>query len=92
MGAVGAQRLPSHLAEALDAMEASELVRTTLGDHVFQWFLRNKRDEWDRFQRHVSRFELENYLPCCDHAVVRLAAHPSPGLLKAWPSPGSTRR
>ena len=34
-----------------------------LGEHVFGWFLRNKRAEWDRFQHHVSRFELENYLP-----------------------------
>ncbi|CAN5406053.1 MAG: glutamine synthetase family protein [Acidimicrobiia bacterium] len=59
----GAHRLPSNLAEALDAMEASDLVRSTLGDHVFEWFIRNKRDEWDRYQSHVSRFELETYLP-----------------------------
>ena len=34
-----------------------------LGEHVFSWFLRNKRKEWDRFQHHVSEFELERYLP-----------------------------
>ena len=44
-------------------MERSALVKDALGDHVFEWFLRNKRREWDRYQQHVSSFELENYLP-----------------------------
>jgi glutamine synthetase len=56
-------RLPATLAEALDAMEASELVASALGEHLFEWFLRNKRREWDRYQRHVSRYELREYLP-----------------------------
>ena len=59
----GIDRIPGNLAAALDAMEESELVATTLGEHLFEWFLRNKRAEWDRYQRHVSRFELEEYLP-----------------------------
>ncbi len=61
--AAGIERLPETLAEALDIMERSDLVRKALGDHVFDWFLRNKRKEWDRYQQHVSRFELETYLP-----------------------------
>ncbi len=61
--AAGIERLPETLSEALDVMERSELVAEALGEHVFDWFLRNKRKEWDRFQHHVSRFELENYLP-----------------------------
>ena len=56
-------RLPGTLAEALDAMESSELVAAALGEHLFAWFLRNKRREWDRYQRHVSRLELREYLP-----------------------------
>jgi len=60
---MGAHRLPATLADALDAMEGSDLVREALGPHVFEWFLRNKREEWDRYQKHVSQFELENYLP-----------------------------
>lgn len=58
-----AERLPTTLAEALDAMEASALAKETLGEHVFEWFLRNKRREWQRYEHHVSRFELEQYLP-----------------------------
>ena len=61
--AAGISRLPETLAEALDRMEQSELMAETLGEHVFDWFLRNKRREWDRYQHHVSRFELDTYLP-----------------------------
>jgi glutamine synthetase len=61
--AAGIHRLPESLAEALDEMERSELVAEALGEHVFGWFLRNKRKEWERYQHHVSRFELETYLP-----------------------------
>jgi len=58
-----ADRLPTSLSEALDAMESSSLVKDALGTHVFDWFLRNKRREWQRYEHHVSRFELEQYLP-----------------------------
>ncbi|MGD2060102.1 MAG: glutamine synthetase family protein [Acidimicrobiia bacterium] len=61
--AVGAKRLPDTMAAALDLMEESDLVAEALGEHVFNWFLRNKREEWNRYQSHVSRFELETYLP-----------------------------
>ncbi|MGF1618900.1 MAG: glutamine synthetase family protein [Acidimicrobiia bacterium] len=61
--AIGVKRLPDTLASALDLMEGSELVAEALGEHVFNWFLRNKRAEWDRYQEHVSRYELETYLP-----------------------------
>ena len=61
--AAGVKRLPETLSGALDLMEGSELVAEALGEHTFDWFLRNKRDEWHRFQHHVSRFELETYLP-----------------------------
>jgi glutamine synthetase len=61
--AAGIARLPETMAEALEVMERSELVAEALGEHVFSWFLRNKRKEWDRYQHHVSRFELDTYLP-----------------------------
>jgi glutamine synthetase len=61
--AAGVERLPETLAEALEAMQHSELVPQALGEHVFDWFLRNKRREWERYQHHVSRFEIDEYLP-----------------------------
>ena len=63
MSTIGVEPLPSNLAEALDEMEASDLVRETLGEHIFEWFLRNKRAEWNEYQRQVTPFELEHYLP-----------------------------
>ncbi len=59
----GIGRLPGDLDEALRDMEESELVRTALGDQVFEWFLRNKRAEWYDYHTRVTPFEHERYLP-----------------------------
>ena len=59
---IGVEPLPRSLDEALDVMEESELARDTLGDHVFEWFLRNKRAEWAEFSSQVTPFELDRYL------------------------------
>ena len=59
----GIGELPQSLAQALDAMESSDLVRETLGDHIFEWFLRNKRAEWSDYKAQVTPFELARYLP-----------------------------
>jgi len=63
MGDSEPDRLPASLAEALEVMSNSDLVRRALGEHVFEWFLRNKYNEWRRYEQHVSTFELGNYLP-----------------------------
>ncbi|MGH9177942.1 MAG: type I glutamate--ammonia ligase [Acidimicrobiales bacterium] len=54
--------LPGSLSDALTAMERSELVAETLGEHVFEWFLRNKRAEWADYKTQVTQFELDRYL------------------------------
>ncbi len=59
---LGIAQLPQSLAEALATMEQSELVHEALGEHIFEWFLRNKRSEWRAYKTHVSGFELERYL------------------------------
>lgn len=59
----GIAALPGTLGEAIEAASASGLVREALGDHVFDTLLRSRRDEWERYQRHVSAFELAEYLP-----------------------------
>ncbi len=61
--ALGIKPLPSSLAEAISAMEDSELVAETLGEHVFDFFLRNKRVEWQDYRRQVTPFELNKLLP-----------------------------
>jgi glutamine synthetase len=59
----GITSLPEDLSEALREMERSELVAEALGEHIFEQFLRNKRQEWDTYKAYVSPFELERYLP-----------------------------
>ena len=44
-------------------MEPSELLADTLGEHVFEWFIRNKRAEWAEYKSHVTQFELDRYFP-----------------------------
>jgi glutamine synthetase len=61
--AAGIGSLPQNLDEALREMEESELVAETLGEHVFEYFLRNKRVEWDEYRSQVTPFELARYLP-----------------------------
>ncbi|AKP57899.1 Probable glutamine synthetase [Mycobacteroides abscessus subsp. abscessus] len=60
--AMGYKELPSTLENALIAMEGSELVAEALGEHVFDFFLRNKRAEWARYRSNVTPFELRAYL------------------------------
>jgi glutamine synthetase len=59
----GIERMPESLGEALALMEASELVAETLGEHLFRHLLANKRREWAEYTSHVTRFEVERYLP-----------------------------
>jgi glutamine synthetase len=61
--ALGIEPLPSSLSDALARMETSELVAETLGEHVFDFFLRNKRAEWAEYRKQVTPFELNRYLP-----------------------------
>lgn len=60
--AMGFRTLPGTLDEALQAMERSELVAETLGEHVFDFFLRNKRREWADYRSQVTPWELKEYL------------------------------
>ncbi|TDB39473.1 MAG: type I glutamate--ammonia ligase [Actinobacteria bacterium] len=60
---LGIGQLPEDLYEAIREMEKSELVREALGDQVFEWFLRNKKAEWNSYRTRVTPFELDEYLP-----------------------------
>ncbi len=58
----GIAQLPQSLSDALHVMERSTLVAEALGDHIFEWFLRNKRSEWRSYKTQVTPFELDRYL------------------------------
>ncbi len=57
----GIALLPQSLEAAIDALDASPLMRATLGDTLHREFVRLKRDEWLAYARHVSGWEHERY-------------------------------
>jgi glutamine synthetase len=61
--ALGITPLPRNLDEAITVMERSELVAEMLGDHVFDYFLKNKRAEFEEYRRQVTPLELAKLLP-----------------------------
>jgi len=54
--------LPGTLKEALDELEADEVMREALGEHIFEWFHAAKMHEWEEYRKRVSPWELEHYL------------------------------
>ena len=60
--ALGYKPLPSSLNNAISLMEESELVAETLGSKVFDYVLRNKRQEWADYRNQVTNFELRSNL------------------------------
>jgi glutamine synthetase len=59
----GIVALPGSLGEAIYEAERSELVAATLGEHVFEWFIRNKKAEWQEYIAQVTQWEVARYLP-----------------------------
>lgn len=54
--------LPGSLAEALELMDKSLVVRAALGEHIFNEFMTSKKKEWDSFRTYVSQWEIDKYL------------------------------
>jgi len=61
--AMGIDPLPRNLDEAISVMERSALVAETLGEHVFDYFLKNKRAEFEEYRQQVTPLELARLLP-----------------------------
>ena len=59
----GVDVLPGSLLEAINFAEGSELVKSCLGDHVFNSFIENKKLEWGEYRSHVTDYEIKRYLP-----------------------------
>jgi len=60
---LGIDSLPGNLEDALDELEKSEMMRETLGAHVFTHYLYLKRKEWDEYRIQVTDYELDKFLP-----------------------------
>ena len=59
----GIRSLPADLHEAIELANGSKILREALGDHVVEFLIRNKREEWDAYKSYVTPYEIERYLP-----------------------------
>ncbi|MDB5076645.1 MAG: glutamine synthetase, type [Chloroflexi bacterium] len=54
--------LPATLSDAIDALEADEVVRSALGADFARTYIAAKREEWESYHSAVSQWEIDNYL------------------------------
>lgn len=54
--------LPANLAEAIDQLEKSKVLRDALGKHIFEHYVIAKRQEWAEYIAHVHPWEVDRYL------------------------------
>lgn len=57
------QELPRDLGEAIALSKRSSFVKDALGEHVFQYFIAAKEQEWLDYIAQVHEWEIERYLP-----------------------------
>lgn len=60
--ALNIDSLPQSLHSALKKMYYSDLVSTTLGEEVFDFFMREKQNEWSHYRKQITSWELENFI------------------------------
>ncbi|MBC8473805.1 MAG: glutamine synthetase [Candidatus Omnitrophica bacterium] len=58
----GIETLPDSLGQAIAITEGSELVKKTLGSHIFPRFIELKKREWNNYRIQVPQYELDKYL------------------------------
>jgi glutamine synthetase len=55
--------LPGSLIEAIEIAEKSQMLKETLGEHIFENLITDKKIEWDEYRKQVHSYEKETYLP-----------------------------
>ena len=63
MKELGVECLPGSLIEAIEISEKSELLKETLGGHIFDNLIMAKKIEWDEYRKRVHGYEIDTYLP-----------------------------
>ncbi len=59
---LGIASLPGSLAEALQAMDEDELIKDTLGPHIYTKYVESKWSEWESYCTEVHPWETKTYL------------------------------
>ena len=63
--AQGIRSLPTNLKEALVALDKDELIKKTLGEHIYRNFRELKLREWAEYSENISRWEIDKYIQNC---------------------------
>jgi glutamine synthetase len=58
----GIDSLPGSLRDAINEMKKDELVKETLGEHVYRQYVAGKEAEWDEFRTCVCDWEIKKYI------------------------------
>jgi glutamine synthetase len=59
---LGIKELPTTLRDALEEMRSDDLIKETLGSHVFDAFIEYKMQDWNQYCLYVSPWEIMKYL------------------------------
>ena len=54
--------LPTNLYDAVCAMERDAFIREILGEHISNVYIGSKKDEWNRYCKAVTEWEVDTYL------------------------------
>jgi glutamine synthetase len=58
------RRLPMSLGDALDKLDADEVIKASLPGEMYRVYTHYKRDEWEKFMATVTEWDVETYLDC----------------------------
>ncbi len=58
----GIKQLPANLSEALKGLREDEVIKDSLGEHIYTSFMEAKKIEWAAYSQYVSAWEQDQYL------------------------------
>jgi glutamine synthetase len=58
------RKLPANLLDAVRMLDKSKVARTAFGDEFIDSYVKLKNEEWQRFTRDISPWELSHTLDC----------------------------
>jgi glutamine synthetase len=59
---LGIESMPGNLLEALHELEKSELIKSAIGNHIYEKFREGKLEEWNEYNVQVTPWEVGQYL------------------------------
>ena len=58
----GLETLPGDLGQAIEELQADEVIQAAMGQHVYERYVEAKSQEWNEYRLYVSQWELDRYL------------------------------